>query len=360
MPHRRFLVFAASLVLSLLRFSAPRATAQLTTIYEEPNGDWYSCSVSGLKGMGKDCGISYDEMVFTATILSIHPAADDELRLTLGPETVFKGAPAVGMEILTAQRRCLGEMKTGDHWLFSVYRDRESKELLVNFGSRSGPVDAMADQLAFLHKLAALNGTGIVKGRAYLKRESGDGSAEDVPRSNHAVILTRTETGKQLKALTDKDGNFQFEPLPAGEYDLDPNTEHGLWTMWSGTIKVKPNGCTDFDLDFHVDGQISGRLIFPAGVDPFQWEVKASPVDDPGIVPASDWTDKSGGFVLHGLRSGNYLVVVEKTDMRDGPNLTLDLYAPGTPERTIAREIKLGSAARVDGIEIKIPRSAFE
>jgi hypothetical protein len=261
MRHRRFSVFATSLVLSLLGSATPRATAQLTIIYEQPDGDWYSCSVSSLKGMGKDCGTEYDEMVFTATILSVRPAADGELRLTLGPETVFKGAPTVGMEILTEQRRCLPEMNTGDHWLFSLYRDRESKELLVNYGSRSGPVDAMADRLAFLHKLGTLNDTGIVRGRAHWKRESADGSQEEVPRSDHEIVLTRTETGEKLKTLTDKNGNFQFEPLPAGEYDLDPNTEHGLWTMWSGTIKVKRQACTEFDLDFHVDGQNSGRLI---------------------------------------------------------------------------------------------------
>jgi hypothetical protein len=98
----------------------------------------------------------------------------------------------------------------------------------------------------------------------------------------------------------------------------------------------------------------------PAGVDPFQWQVEASPVDRPGIVPASEWTDKSGGFILRGLRPGRYLVSVEKTEMRDGPNLAHDLYAPGTADHANAQEIELGSAARVDGIEVTIPRSVLK
>lgn len=49
---------------------------------------------------------------FTGKILAIAPAHDDEFRLTLRPETIFKGTPISGMEILTAQRRCLPEMQT--------------------------------------------------------------------------------------------------------------------------------------------------------------------------------------------------------------------------------------------------------
>ena len=57
--------------------------------------------------MVSDCGTKDDEMVFTAEILSIASAPNNEFRLTLRPETIFKGTPTVGMEILTAQLRCL-------------------------------------------------------------------------------------------------------------------------------------------------------------------------------------------------------------------------------------------------------------
>jgi hypothetical protein len=335
--------------------------AEITTFYDLPNGDWYACSVSGLKGMGRDCGTKYDEMVFTAEILSMDPAPDDEFRLALRPLTIFKGAPAVGIEVFTAQHRCLPEMKTGDRWLFSLYRDGDSKHLIVNYGSRSGPEAEEAKAITFLNKLATLDHKGVVKGRAYFNEQTEKDSEEQRPSSDHTILLTHVEDGLKFKAVTDKEGNFEFEPLPAGKYELEPNTKPGLWTMWSGETDVEPHGCTDFDLDFHVDGQIAGRLVFPAGVDPSTWEVEATPADDPDVFPAMDWTDNAGRFVLHGLKPGKYILVFKKTnDARKGPNLQIDLFAPGTPNRASAQVIELGKASRVEGIEFIVPRTALK
>jgi hypothetical protein len=38
----------------------------------------------------------------------------------------------------------------------------------------------------------------------------------------------------------------------------------------------------------------------------------------------------------------------------------VDLFAPGTPDRANAQIIELGKAARVEGIEIAVPRSALK
>lgn len=173
-------------------------------------------------------------------------------------------------------------------------------------------------------------------------------------------MLTRVEDGRKFKVETNKKGDFEFGPLATGKYELEPNTKPGLWTMWSGETDVEPHGCTDFDLDFQVDGEIAGRLVFPGGVDPATWEVEAKFADDQDTVPSSAWTDNSGRFVLHGLKPGKYIIEFQKTQMREGPNLQVDLFAPGTPNRANARVIELGKAARVEGIEIAIPRTALK
>jgi hypothetical protein len=341
--------------------AVPSAHAQIWIDHELPNGDSYSCVLSGLKGMGTDCGIKYDEMVFTAEILSMDPAPDDEFRLTLRPLTVFKGTPALGIQIFTAQHRCLPEMKAGDRWLFSLYRSSESKNLIVNYGSRSGPEAEQADEIALLQKLASLDDQGVVKGRAYFNQETKEGWQEQKPSINHTILLTRVEDGGKFKAVTDEKGDFEFKPVPAGKYDLDPNTKPGLWTEWSGETDVEAHGCTYFDLDFQEDGQIAGRLVFPEGVDPSTWEVEATPADDSNAFPASDWTDNAGRFVLHGLKPDKYILVFKETnDERKGPNLKVNLFAPGTPNRANAQVIELEKATRVDGIEFVIPRSALK
>jgi hypothetical protein len=357
---RRFLFLVPILASCLIGDFIPLLEGQITILHGDLGSpDSYVCSISGLKGMGSDCGTKYDEMVFTAKILTIAPAFNDEFRLTVRPLTIFKGTPTLGMEILTAQRRCLPDMKTGDLWLFSLYRDEQSKELIVNYGTRSGPELEESQQIASLRRLVGLDATGIVKGRAYLEQEASDQSLEH-PSVNQTIVVTRADDGRKFKTLTNQKGEFEFDPLPAGKYDLDPNTKPGLWTRWSGTLDVEPHGCINFDLDFHVDGQIAGKLLFPGGVDPSIWEVEVTPADDPGVVPASAWTDDAGHFVLHGLKPGRYVLLFEKTDTRKGPNLRVDLFAPGTPDRVNAQVIELGKAGRVEGIELTVPRFAIE
>jgi hypothetical protein len=361
MPARKFSFLALMLPSCLVGYLVPLLEGQIMVQHGDLGSpDSYSCDLSGLKGMGSDCGTKYDEMVFTAEILSIVSAPSDEFRLTLRPKTIFKGTPTVGMEIQTSQLRCLPAMKIGDSWLFSLYRDEKSKELVVNFGSRSGPETEESHQIDSLRRLAGLDAAGVVKGRAYFDRGTREGGQEQFPSVNHTIILTRVEDGQKFKALTNKKGEFEFDPVPAGKYDLDPNTRPGLWTMWSGGFNVEPHGCTAFDLDFQVDGQIAGRLVFPGGVDPSKWQVNVTPADDPWVVPASAWTDDSGRFVLHGLSPGKYFVVFERTEKRNGPNLRVDLFAPGTANRANAQVIELGKATRVEGIELVVPPSAIE
>jgi hypothetical protein len=361
MAHRKSTFLALILSACLAEYFVPMVRGQVVVEHggwERP--DSYTCSYDGLKGMGQDCGTKYDEMVFTAEILSIAPAPNKEFRIALRPETVFKGTPTVGTEIVTSQWQCLPQMKIGETWLFSLYRAGESKELTVSYGSRSGPVTEEREQIDLLRRLASLDSGGIVRGRAYSNQKTGKRSREQFPLQTQTILLTRVEDGQKFKALTDDQGQYEFKPLPAGEYDLNPNTKPGFWTMWSGKIEVEAHGCIDSDLDFKVDGQIAGTLIFPGGVDPNTWEVEVSPVDDPGVVPASAWTNESGQFVLRGLEPGKYIVAFKKTEMREGPNLKVDLFAPGTLNRANAQIIELGNAKRVEGIEVIIPRSAIQ
>jgi hypothetical protein len=360
MLTRKFLFIVPILSSCLVGNLVPLLGGQITILHRDPGSPGsYSCSVSGLKGMGSDCGTTYDEMVFTAEILTIASDSNDEYRLTLRPKTIFKGTPTLGIEILTAQRKCLPAMKTGDSWLFSLYRDEVSKEFIVSYGTRSGPEAEESQQIDSLRRLASLDTAGVVKGRAYSDRDTSDGLRER-PSVNHTIVVTRLEDGREFKALTNQQGEFEFDALPAGRYDLEPNTKPGIWTMWSGKFDVEPHGCTDFDLDFHVDGEISGRLLFPAGVDPSTWQVEVMPADDPGVVPVSAWTDDAGRFALHGLNPGRYILVFQKTDMRKGPNLRADLFAPGTPNRTNAQMISLGKATRIEGIELVVPLAAIK
>lgn len=58
--------------------------------------------------------------------------------------------------------------------------------------------------------------------------------------------------------------------------------------------------------------------------------------------------------------SGNYIVAFKKKEMRVGPNVLVDLFAPGTQDRGNAQVIELGKATRVESIELIVPRSDID
>jgi hypothetical protein len=60
------------------------------------------------------------------------------------------------------------------------------------------------------------------------------------------------------------------------------------------------------------------------------------------------------------LNPGRYLVFFRKTEKRKGPNLQVDLFAPGTTNRANAKVIELGKAARIKGVEFVIPHTALK
>jgi hypothetical protein len=94
MPARKFSFLALMLPSCLVGYLVPLLEGQIMVQHGDLGSpESYSCDLSGLKGMGSDCGTKYDEMVFTAEILSIVSAPSDEFRLTLRPKTIFKGTP---------------------------------------------------------------------------------------------------------------------------------------------------------------------------------------------------------------------------------------------------------------------------
>lgn len=58
---------------------------------------------------------------------------------------------------------------------------------------------------------------------------------------NHKIVAKRQSNGTEYSAITDSAGNYEFEPLPSGSYDLSANTEKELWAE-EGTATVHPRG----------------------------------------------------------------------------------------------------------------------
>jgi hypothetical protein len=327
--------------------------------FRDYHGKQIACGSSGLFGFGAACGTQYYDSVFVGTILKVNPVSETEFSAFIAPEEVFKGFPAPEITVGTSQGACMPEMYVGDRWLFYLGKDEKKDGLILAYGSPSGPVDAKGADIARLRRLSTLEGKGLIMGKVLVADKAQEPEREPIPRPDHTVAATRLGDGKVFSTVSDANGDFDFGPLPAGQYHLNPNTVSGLWTMWFGDAMVEARGCMNYTFDLKVDGIIRGTVIQPEGTKQRTWLVGAESEGEQDVYGSSAFTDASGHFEIHDLRPGRYVIGIEIAGETSQPGLNYGVYAPGVTERSQATVVKLGEAAHRDGVEIRIPADAI-
>jgi hypothetical protein len=339
---RKMLLNCAAASIAVASLCLP-ASSQIVEMVSH-DGKKYACQRSGLMGSGDSCGTqNYDEIVVGA-IISTAPGPGGETNITLKPEEIFKGLPATRIDITTKQALCFPDLRPGDRWLFYLVRDKESDRLTLAYGGGSGLAAQQSASVARLRRLSKFRDTGLIAGEVDISNGK--------PRVHHPVVVRRLANGAQYTAYTDKDGKFEFPPLPAGKYNLNPNTVPGLKATWSGEIAVEPRQCTNYFVEVEVDGRISGFVRNGDGTPQESVEVEAVSADDAENPGGSAVTNGKGHYEISGLDVGRYYVGLSIADAVDGNGA---LYAPGVKDRKRATTVTLGQADRHAGVDIRVP-----
>jgi hypothetical protein len=328
-------------------------------LLREYHGETISCAQSGLRGWGEPCGIDDDyAYIFLGSVLSATKISDTEMRLQLIPHEVFLGNAASQLTVTTNQGACLPQIAVGDEWLFYLQRDDKTHQLLLAYGSPSEPVADAQQDIAILRRLAAMTDSGLIQGtvgREVQDTEDGVGSTTWVPVPNHKIVAKRKSDGVEYSALSDSDGNYEFEPLPTGSYDLSANTEPGLWAE-EGPAKVGPKSCTAFQLELHTDGRISGHVKFADG-KPFKIYPWVAIVSEDGDRSQSFPVDDNGYFQAKGLEPGRYLVGVGIEAQTGSLEWQSRIYYPGVRTKDEATVIELHTSEKRTNIDFQLPES---
>jgi hypothetical protein len=338
-PVRKMLVNCASIAITLAALSLPAHSQVIEMVSHD--GKTYACQRSGIMGAANSCGTQSYDVVVVGTILSLAPAYDSQVAISLKTEEIFKGEQAPKIDILTSQPNCFPDLHAGDRWLFYLIRDKETDALTLAFGSGSGPVAQQKVSVDRLRRLSKFRGSGMIVGEV----DESNGT----PRAHHPIVVKRVGGGAQFTVYTGKDGKFEFPPLPAGKYNLNPNTVPGLKATWSGEITVEPRQCTNYFVNIEVDGRISGVVRSADGTPLESEEVEAVAADDSDNPGGTGVTDEHGRYQIRGLNAGRYLVGLRIADSNDG------VYAPGAKDRKKATTVSLGQAERRSGVNIRVP-----
>jgi hypothetical protein len=364
--RRSRIIIAAAFVLSVGVLSIPNKSAAQIELTQDEFARAFACGWSGgIVGFGDSCGAENYEQVFVGTLRSVHETPGHEFIVTMTPEEIFRGNPIGEITATTSGGGCPPEIRNGDRWLFALRRDEKTKELILAWGSPSGPLTDSGRMIARLRRLKSMKDKGQVKGEVRTDGQGEDGARSNVPVANHKVVMRQKADGHEYSAVTDKLGEFEFEPLPVGEYELIANREPGWWTGDDGHTTVTANECRDYHIELKPDGSIAGRVLVDGAAPSRTWDVDVIEAEEmglPGDTPTagSAFTDDDGRFVVHGLRPGRYVLGIEIAGVANWYDLKVPLYAPGTKERNNALIVETGKTGKANGVEINIPSNLIQ
>jgi hypothetical protein len=175
------------------------------------------CMHTGLTSDLKDCGVhsGWYTYVFVGSISVITPTQKDEVEIQIAPEEVFAGEPASPLTVRTSQGPCFPNFVVGDRWLFYLRQEKGKPIVLDYYGNDSRPAVDAQKEIENLRHLKTIGNLGIVRGHV-VRGKFGEWKA--VPRAR--VVARRISDIIEFVARTDVDGQYEFEPLPPGEYNL--------------------------------------------------------------------------------------------------------------------------------------------
>jgi hypothetical protein len=211
-------------------------------------------------------------------------------------------------------------------------------------------------------------GTGVITGRVLA-------GTTDAGVAGALVYLLVTEPASQQRAvLTDRNGRFTIDKLPAGTYRLsaqppENNARFIQSDRATGPIEVE-NGATVAAPDQRMPfaAAISGRVVDERGEALANIEVYAMGERNGSPKPqriGSGWpnrTDDQGRFRLFGLPAGDAIVTAQSDRAFSGfaevdrPAGLVTTYYPDVLSQDEAKRITLREGADVDGIEVRMIR----
>jgi len=319
-----------------------------------------------------DCGLDKlnNAYVFVGTISAVHPAPEKEKYVEIVPNEVFLGDPGHSITALTSQGSCFEHLEPGQQWLFYL-RDIDGKIFLDYNIQESEPVSEAGDRLETLRRLKHLVGTGLLRGR--VMRELFTSSSDDDDGNNKEdanavpgarITAVRESDKATFNTVSGRDGYYEFQPLPVGEYEVDVDPIGSFHPVGS-SVDIREGECRTLILYNTSEARISGHVRWPDGKPAVNADVLLIDADGSGVIIRT--TNEEGGFNFNEKEPGSYIVGARRPgapELKYGgcggagcaDDLPADIYYFGnTALRNTALVIKLGVDEKRDDVEIVLP-----
>lgn len=312
---------------------------------------------------GPPCQAAWSaDAVFSGTVRSIDPVngpdADGSSLTThivrFDVPRVFRGIASGPVSVETSDRHtCSYRFEKGQAYL--VYATRTaSGALTASICSRTRPLEAAAEDLAYLSAIPAAGSGGRVFGRIVeTGRHPADPFAVDYGPMEGMSVTVRGEPGARV-GLTDADGRFEIAGLPAGQYVVSTVSPPGFRPdKPERDIEIRDvRACAEVNFSIAQAAAAFGVVHDGAGRPAAGVEVDAVASELAGFSPPPHHypvrTDARGFFEFQELPPGEYVFGVGLTRRSAPVTPPEPLFLPGTARVDEARTVDLKAGDRTD------------
>ena len=285
-------------------------------------------------------------------------------------EEVFSGVIGSKVDIRsgTGGGDCGYWFKRGERYIVYAYGDAK-KGYGTNICTRTRPVAQAAEDLSYLRQLPP-KGTG---GRLYgiVAKPSYDKEADGTERKPEGLpgitVTAKNGRGKKLTAVTDAEGNYEFNALEPGEYEVQADLPDYYYRDQYSVreLHINDRGCGIEHFAAVVDGRVSGRVVDAEGKAVKRLEVGLVSADveevyRPFRERGTAYTDDEGRFEIERMPPGRYLLGVNLGNSPSSEHPYPRTYYPGVPGRNEAAVIEIGLGQKQSVRELRLPPRIVE
>jgi hypothetical protein len=277
-------------------------------------------------------------------------------------EQSFRGVQGTDVEVLTGMGGgdCGYDFRQGERYFVYAYRNPNDGKLGARICGRTRPLSNASADLEYARSVARGKTGGIIFG--IVLRYTRD-TYLDYGRHKgiEGVPITVDGNNRRFNLLTDNEGRFQLDELPAGRYKVGADLPSSLRKLSAQEVVVTEGRCAAAEFLTTSLGAIKGKLVNSEGGAASKVNIMLIPADTGGNEEkwqgreVSSYTDEQGFYDFKQVPPGEYVIVVNYK----GQSSEFDppfprTYHPGTSDPTQARVFKISEGEDIEAPDFRL------
>ena len=276
----------------------------------------------------------------------------------------FSGVRTGNVEVTTGSGGgdCGFAFRAGVEYVVYASGGEQGAPLRVSICSRTREASSATGDLEYARAVASgAPMAGRISGDVRVGARNLSGPPVSAPRPLAGVGVRLERDGQSTRAVTDADGRFLAQGLPAGLYTASLELPDGLYANgWPRTIDLPDaRSCAEVEVLAFPDGRVKGRAVDASGRPIAGLTVELTPPagldDSAGPERLRDLTDSQGFYEIAHVPAGRFVVGINTQAARGGATPEPRVFHPGVTSLVGATRVLLKAGERVVLKDLKFP-----